>query len=268
LSRRKTLYLLFNAPCHVDRSSVGDMTISPQRMFPFRRSGRVEQAGLDNDHKRPLRYFAPGGGTLRPGYFFHGPPNVKSTCTPALPCSPGDGRTQGVIQFENTGTVPVIPKLLLEPARQPTACHLKRLPGRDIQEHEIRGKGIDRFDTLSGHDPPTQVTQMLCQGIAYFLGAAPRQRPTHSMCEDPENQPEGGADEGIQRHIECAAIPAKSARDRCYRKTRVASHRAGSSARMSNRANTNGWPGMRKAGRRIIGRSSFHRRASGFINRL
>jgi hypothetical protein len=71
-----------------------------------RRTGRVEEALLGEEHEGPLRDLAAPRGGLRRGDLFQRRSQVDGRRTTALLGSPWDGRVQRPVELEHAGPVP------------------------------------------------------------------------------------------------------------------------------------------------------------------
>lgn len=106
-TRGEALDLRFEGVEHVHGGAVGNVAVGPGGVLPSRGARGIEETGLREEDEGAVGMAAVADGVFGGGNFFGASAEMHGGGAETVLRSPGDGRMQGVIDFENTGAVAV-----------------------------------------------------------------------------------------------------------------------------------------------------------------
>src|ERR1700730_9920962 len=133
------------------------MAVDPQGLLSIRRSCRIEQALLGNQHKRLFWRLASPHLRLGCSNLRQGPPHMYCASAQTGFRLPGDGTIKRKVNFEYARAIAKVLELATVSGWQTVDSHAQQLARRHITKDCARiGQGIERFDLEIGNDFATQ----------------------------------------------------------------------------------------------------------------
>src|SRR5579875_2896558 len=123
----------------ISQVAIGDVTVGPHRLLARRRSRRVEEALLRDQHEGLFRYFPLPDLPLGAGNFRKCTAQVHRCGAQAFFSLPGNGAIEREIEFEDAAAIAKAPQVALIALRQLAASDPQQLTRRNIAQYAARG---------------------------------------------------------------------------------------------------------------------------------
>src|ERR1043166_6522757 len=138
----ETLDLRFDAIRHVDVTTKGNVAVGPQRMLSAWRPSFIKQTLLRNQRKRSLRNFPARHVAFGSSHLMHRASEMNCAGATAGFRFPRDWSAQGIVNFENSGSVPERFQAAPVPRRQSLVGDAQKSPHGNIQKNRARFRQV------------------------------------------------------------------------------------------------------------------------------
>jgi hypothetical protein len=187
----KTLDLILDPPCHIDRRASRDVAVGPRGRSSCGRAGVVPRAVLDAQHERAIRVAAPGDGLFGRRDLGDRAAQVDRRRPAQLVGPPRDRAVERPVELEDPRAVA---EPLVDPAG-PRGQAVARDPDggarRRVEDDRPRRRQLRQVrDASTRLDRPAEGAQLGGQPFGNGRRAATDHRPADGMGVEPEDEPE------------------------------------------------------------------------------
>ena len=175
------------------------MAVTPERLLALGRPSLVEEALLSDEDVRALGFLTAPDRVLRGRDLFERSAEMEGRRPCASLGGPWDGPVESPVDLEDSRPVAIAPQGPRVATGQTVTRNAEDLPGSDVEQgHRCLRQLVDGLDLPTRLDLSAERTQVRHERVGEPLRPAPDQRPSVSMPEESQYEPERRGRDAVQ----------------------------------------------------------------------